>query len=261
MDINLKGKNALVCGSSKGIGKAAAIELAKLGANVTLVARTAEKLAAVKQELPRVAGQSHDFLAADFGNPADLQRKVSGLVSVKNIHILVNNTGGPGAGKVLDANIDEFKQGFQKHLICNHLLTKLVLKGMRMDDYGRIINIISTSVKEPLPDLGVSNTIRNAVANWAKTLASELAATGITVNNVLPGFTMTERLQELITHMADSKNLGKEEVMKMMQSEVPMGRFGTPAEIGSAVAFLASPAASYITGSNLVVDGGRTKSL
>ncbi|MCB0662207.1 MAG: SDR family oxidoreductase [Saprospiraceae bacterium] len=261
MNLNLKGKNALVCGSSKGIGKAAAFELAQLGANVTLVARTGEKLAAVKQELPRVAGQNHDFLVADFGNIADLQKKVSGLVALKPIHILVNNTGGPGASPLMDASLDDFKQAFQKHVICNHVLTRLTLKGMKASKYGRIINIISTSVKEPLNGLGVSNTIRNAVANWAKTLSNEIGQTGITVNNVLPGFTQTERLTELIQHNAEASGMSEETIMKAMQAEVPLGRFADPKEIAAAIAFLASPAASYITGTNLVVDGGRTKSL
>lgn len=261
MDLNLKGKNALVCGSSKGIGKAAAFELANLGANITLVARTGEKLAAVKQELPRVAGQNHDFLVADFGNISDLKRKVSGLVSLKPIHVLVNNTGGPGAGALLEASLDDFKQAFQKHVMCNHLLTSLTIKGMKAANYGRIINIISTSVKEPLNGLGVSNTIRNAVANWAKTLANEIGHTGITVNNVLPGFTGTERLKELIQHKAENAGISEEEVMEAMRGEVPLGRFAQPNEIAAAIAFLASPAASYITGTNVVVDGGRTKSM
>ena len=261
MDLNLKGKNALVCGSSKGIGKACAIEIARLGANVTLVARTGEKLAEVKKILDNTMGQHHDFLVADFTDSADLKRKVTGLLSVKNIHILVNNTGGPAGGPLPDAEEEEFVQAFHNHLVCNHLLTKLVLKGMKAEGYGRIINIISTSVKQPLENLGVSNTVRGAVANWAKSLANELGGFGITVNNVLPGATLTERLTAIIQGKAQREDKSEDEVMEEMKAEIPAGRFADPREIAAAVAFLASPAAAYINGINVPVDGGRTKSL
>lgn len=261
MNINLTGKNALVCGGSKGIGKAAAIQLAALGANVTLVSRSAEIMVDVIRQLPNSPSQNHDFLVADFTNSNDLRRKVTGLLARKAIHILVNNTGGPAAGPVADAEQASFEQAFHNHLICNHLLTQMVIKGMKQEDYGRIINIISTSVKQPLDGLGVSNTVRGAVANWAKTMANELAPFGITVNNVLPGATNTDRLQSLITSVAERRATSEGEVIADMKSEIPMGRFADPAEIGAAVAFLASPAAAYITGINLPVDGGRLKTL
>ncbi len=261
MNLDLQGKNALVCGSSKGIGKAAAFELAELGANVTLVSRSADKMAAITKEMARVPGQQHDFLAADFTNPADLKKKVRGLTATKPIHILVNNTGGPPAGPITEAEEEAFLKAYTTHLICNHLFAKAVLPGMRQEGYGRIINVISTSVKAPLPGLGVSNTVRGAVGNWAKTLANEVGPDGITVNNVLPGATSTGRLQEIIDKKASGSGKSREEVIDAMQGAIPLRRFAQPEEIGAAIAFLASPAAAYITGVALAVDGGRLKNM
>lgn len=261
MDINLINKNALVSGSSKGIGRAIAIELADLGANVTLVARDANRLTSVLGELDRSKNQQHEFLVADFSNSHDLHTKVTGLSSEKNIHILINNTGGPSTGPALEADPDSFLAAFHTHLISNHLLVQALIKGMIQDGYGRIINIISTSVKQPLENMGVSNTIRAAVANWAKTLANELGSYGITVNNILPGATHTDRLQDVILDKARKSHRTVEEIMEEMKAEIPMRRFAAPSEIANAVGFLASPAAGYITGINLPVDGGRTRSL
>jgi 3-oxoacyl-[acyl-carrier protein] reductase len=261
MNLDLRGKNALVCGSSKGIGKAAAFELAELGANVTLVSRSADKMAAITKEMARVKGQQHDFLAADFTDTADLRKKVRGLTATKPIHILVNNTGGPPGGPITEAELEEFTKAFTTHLICNHLLAKAVLPGMRKESYGRIINVISTSVKAPLPGLGVSNTVRGAVGNWAKTLANEVGVDGITVNNILPGATNTGRLQEIIEKKASATGKSIEEVTAAMQGSIPLQRFAEPGEIGAAIAFLATPAAAYITGVALAVDGGRLKNM
>lgn len=260
MNIDLSGKNALVCGSSRGIGKAIAIELALLGANVTLVARTAEALSLLARQLDHSRGQQHDFLQADFTNSAELRKRVRGLTATKDVHILVNNTGGPPSGPLPEATTEQLGEAFHNHLLCNHLLVQAVLPGMRRSEYGRIINVISTSVKSPLPNLGISNTVRAAVANWSKTLANELAPEGITVNNVLPGATHTDRLQEIIRHQAAKSGLTEEQVAAHMMEEIPMGRFADAAEIAAAAAFLATPAAAYITGTNLTVDGGRTKS-
>ncbi len=262
MDLNLKGKNALVGGSSKGIGKAIAYELASLGANVVLMSRSANEMAKVIHELPRITGeQNHEFLVVDFSDSHDLIAKVKALVSTRNIHILVNNTGGPAGGPILEAEPEAFRQAFHNHLICSQLLAQTVLPGMIKDDYGRIINIISTSVKAPLDNLGVSNTIRAAVASWAKTMSNELGRHGITVNNVLPGMTATERLDEIIQNAAKRANTDVKTVAERMKKEIPLGRFAEPREIAAAVAFLASPAASYLTGTNVTVDGGRTRSL
>jgi 3-oxoacyl-[acyl-carrier protein] reductase len=258
MNTNLNGKNALVCGSSKGLGKASAIALAELGANVILMSRSADMLMDAVNDLQLVEGQHHSFIVADSSDHVELQRKIKTLTAARPIHILVNNTGGPAAGAIMNANEDDFLGAFNNHLLTNHLLAGLVIPGMKKAGYGRIINMISTSVKVPLKGLGVSNTIRGAVASWAKTLANELGSFGITVNNVLPGATATERLEEIITGKANKTMQNKEDVIAEMKAEIPMGRFGQPEEIAAAVAFLASPAASYITGINIPVDGGRT---
>jgi len=261
MNLNLTGKNALVGGSSKGIGRAVAIELALLGANVTLVSRSPERLSEALAELDTSLGQQHDFLVADFSDLTDLHKKVHGLVAGKPIHILINNTGGPPGGPASGAQASEFLQAFNNHLVCNHTLMQLVMPGMKAAEFGRIINIISTSVKQPIEGLGVSNTIRGAVANWAKTLATELGPHGITVNNVLPGSTMTGRLEEIAAANASKTGGTTEAIFENWVKEIPLRRIAEPSEVAAAVAFLASPAASYISGINLPVDGGRTKSL
>lgn len=261
MNISLINKNALVCGSSKGIGRATATLLAEMGANVTLAARSEDKLIALVSELDASQGQKHSYISVDFTNQEDLRSKITNLASQKNIHILVNNTGGPPAGPIAMATPEAFLAAYNQHLVCNHIITTGLLAGMEQDGYGRVINIISTSVKSPLAGLGVSNTTRGAVANWAKTLAGEVASKGITVNNVLPGATNTGRLDEIIGNKANKSGKTKEETITSMQSIIPAGRFAQPEEIAAAVGFLASPAASYINGINLPVDGGRTKSL
>jgi 3-oxoacyl-[acyl-carrier protein] reductase len=262
MDMDLTGKRAMVCGSTQGIGRAAATELALLGASVTLVARDENALKKVRSELDSSKKQNHDYLCVDFNFPAEVQVAAERYVEEKDIvHILVNNTGGPPAGLAIDTKPDEFVKAFYAHLVCNQILVQTVVEGMKKEKYGRIINIISTSVKQPIKGLGVSNTIRAAVANWGKTLSMEMGRFGITVNNVLPGYTDTGRLQSLIELKA--KNSGKkvQELKKEMMEEIPLGRFATPKEVAAAIAFLASPAASCINGINLPVDGGRTGSL
>lgn len=262
MNLNLQHKNALVCGSTQGIGKAAAKELALLGANVTLTARNEEKLKNVLNELDTSQGQQHSFIVADFQNPEEVRTKVETFIKENHdFHILINNTGGPAGGPVFNAKVDEFERAFTQHLKCNHVLVQSVVEGMKKASYGRIINVISTSVKQPLDGLGVSNTIRGAVANWSKTLANELGQFGITVNNVLPGATATERLSEIIKNKAAKTGKTEDEVSAAMKSAVPAKRFAQPEEIANAIAFLASEAASYINGINVPVDGGRTKSL
>jgi 3-oxoacyl-[acyl-carrier protein] reductase len=262
MNLELKNKRALVCGSTQGIGKAVAMELAVLGANVTLVARNEAALKTVKAELPNNGSQLHSYIAVDFSNSKQLRELVEQFIQRSGpVNILVNNTGGPPAGPVQSAKTDEFLTAFNNHLVCNHILAQACMEGMKNSGYGRIINIISTSVKQPLPNLGVSNTIRAAVANWAKTMANELGKFSITVNNVLPGATSTQRLAGIIENKASKTQANKEEVTKEMLHEIPMGRFAEASEIASAVAFLASPAAAYINGINLPVDGGRTTCL
>lgn len=259
MDLNLTGKAALVCGSSQGIGKGIALELAAMGANVTLFARNEQTLNDVKAELATDNGQQHHVLVADFSNPDSVKQAIDGhIASVGAIEILINNTGGPAPGPAHLADVDAFLSAFNQHLVNNQNLVQSLLPGMKESDFGRVINVISTSVKQPLPNLGVSNTIRGAVANWAKTLANELGQFNITVNNVLPGATKTGRLDAIIENKA--KKLGKtfDEVSQADQAAIPMRRFGEVHEFASAVAFLAAPAAGYITGVNIPVDGGRT---
>ena len=256
MNLGLQNKNALVCGSTQGIGKASAMQLAEEGANVTLIARNEEKLKKVLSELPN---GNHNYIVADFSNPQELKQKIE--ASALNFHILVNNTGGPAGGPVFNAQLNEFERAFTQHLKCNHVLVQALVPFMKEAGYGRIINVISTSVKQPLDGLGVSNTIRGAVANWSKTLANELGQFNITVNNVLPGATGTERLNEIIKNKSAKTGLSIDEVSKNMMNASPAKRFAKPEEIANAIVFLASERASFINGINVPVDGGRTKSL
>lgn len=262
MNLDLKNRTAVVCGSSQGIGLAAAMELARLGANLVLVARNQERLESAVTQLPTDLGQQHQFLIADFSDPNQVGTVVGNWTGQGNIaHILVNNTGGPPAGLAIDSDPNDYLSAFNHHLICNQVLAQTLVPGMKDAKFGRIINVISTSVKQPLASLGVSNTIRGAVANWAKTLANELGPFGITVNNVLPGATNTARLESIIQSKANASGQSTESVAETMKSAIPAKRFGSPEELGAAIAFLASPAASYINGVNLPVDGGRTKCL
>ncbi|MEP7238984.1 MAG: SDR family oxidoreductase [Ferruginibacter sp.] len=257
MNLDLTKKTALVCGSTQGLGYASAVELALLGCNVVLMARNEDKLKEIVKTLDSSKGQLHQYLVADFTNIDAVKLVIDGFVKNNTIHILVNNTGGPAGGAALTAKPEEFLAAFNNHLINNHNLTQAVVPGMKEAGFGRIINIISTSVKSPIAGLGVSNTIRAAVASWAKTLATELGPFGITVNNVLPGFTKTVRADYVISSKAKAANVTEEEVMKQLVAEIPAGRIGQAEEFGAAVAFLCSPAASYINGINLPVDGGR----
>ncbi len=259
MDLSLVSKHAVVCGASQGIGLASAQELARNGAIITLIARNAERLEAARNSLER--SDEHHLLAADFSDPQDLAKKINAHISNKPAQILINNTGGPPGGPAHTASLDEYQLAFNQHVLCNQVLLQALLPGMRLAAYGRIINIISTSVKQPIPGLGVSNTIRGAVASWAKTLAAELGPEGITVNNMLPGFTQTGRLDAIIAAKAEKAGLDTAAIATQMRASVPVGRFADASEAANAIAFLASPAAAYINGINLPVDGGRTSTL
>jgi 3-oxoacyl-[acyl-carrier protein] reductase len=262
MIVSLKGKTALVCGGSDGIGKASAMAMAAAGARVVLAARDKEKLVKSLAELPVPFGQHHRIISLDMNEPENASKAVQELLAeLGEVHILVNNAGGPPGGSITEASADQFLLAFERLLIAAQLITRACFPYMKAAGYGRIINIISTSVKAPLHGLGVSNSIRGAVANWAKTWANETAPLGITVNNVLPGATLTSRLSGIISAKASKSGKSETEITDEMLSEIPTGRFGTPEEVASAVVFLASEQAAYVTGINLPVDGGRTPNL
>lgn len=255
----LTGKRALVCGASQGIGRACAVELSRLGASVTIVARNESALQQALGELSTTGDIAHDYLVADFADPHALAQKVSAYVQSRGeVQVLINNTGGPPHGALTEAKPEDFVKAFSNHVLCNQLLVQALLPGMKHAGFGRIINIISTSVIAPIRGLGVSNTTRGAVANWGRTLAAELAPFGITVNNVLPGYTATQRLDSLFTAKAEKQGTTVDAVRQAVIDAIPAKRLADPSEIGAVVAFLATPAASYVNGVNLPVDGGRT---
>ena len=261
MKLDLGGRHALVCGGSEGIGRAAAIELALLGADVTLLARREDALREAVAALPMSEQQRHGHLVADVSQAQALGAAVAALAATRPVHILVNNTGGPPGGTAHAAGVEAYLDAFNKHLVANHTLLQAVLPGMRAAHWGRIVNVISTSVYEPIPNLGVSNTVRGAVASWAKTLSRELGADGIIVNNVLPGYTRTQRLDQILADRSATTGKPQDEIAKTMLASVPVGRFAEAAEIGGVIAFLATDAAAYVNGQSLAVDGGRMQSI
>ncbi|MBN9119463.1 MAG: SDR family oxidoreductase [Planctomycetes bacterium] len=247
MKNDLAGKTALVCGGSQGIGLAAARELVARGATVTIVSRSGPP-----------AEDHFAFLRADLEKIEDLIPALERqLQRPPAFHILVNNSGGPPPGPIVDATAEQLLAAFRQHLLASHLLTQWVLPGMKAHGYGRVINVISTSVREPIPGLGVSNTIRGATASWAKTLAREVGKFAVTVNNVLPGATRTARLKAIVQRKAAAADVAPEEIEAQIRAEIPLGRIAEPAEVGAVIAFLASPAAGYISGVSVPVDGGR----
>ena len=254
----LFGRHAFVCGATQGIGKATAIAMAAAGATVTVCGRNDQGLMRTLEELPKPVGQRHWSVEVDFSSAKDVEFAArTHLGSAGPVHVLVNNTGGPAAGAAIEAKPEDFTKAFEMHLLANHALVQVFAPGMREASYGRVINIASTSVVTPIRGLGVSNTIRAAVANWGRSLAVELAPFGITVNTILPGFTRTARLASLFEGRAHRAGTSAQEVEADALRTVPMGRLGAPEEIAAVAVFLASPAASYLTGVNLPVDGGR----
>ena len=255
----LAGRRALVCGASGGIGWEAALTLARSGAHVIGLARRAERLDELVATIEAGGGHAR-ACAADLDDHATLAASVGALLEDGPIHVLVNNATGPASGPLVEATSEAFLGGIQRHVLASQLLVQRLLPGMAGSRYGRIINIISTSVREPILNLGVSNTVRGAMAGWSKTLALELPPT-VTINNVLPGFTETPRLASLADQLASARGTDAATVTAGWLAEVPAGRLGHPAETAAAVAFLASPAAAYIRGVSLAVDGGRTRSI
>ena len=262
MNLDLKGRTAIVCGSTQGIGWACAVELAELGANIVLLSRNETRLQQRVAALPKSGDQIHRYLVADFLNPDGLKTLIAHWTEQGNrAEILVNNTGGPASGLVTDSTLEEFRIAFNSHLLCSQILCQAIVPGMKSAEFGRIINVISIGAKTPIPGLGVSNTIRGAMANWGKTLAGELAPFGITVNNMLPGLCWTSRLESLVQEQAERAGQSPDAITSQMKTTIPAGRFGQPQELGAVVAFLASPAAAYVNGINIPVDGGLTPCL
>jgi 3-oxoacyl-[acyl-carrier protein] reductase len=261
MTLSLKNKTALVGGSTQGIGKAIAKQLAENGASVVLLARNEAKLVETLSELKNTEGPPHRYLVADFSDFDAFKKTIGDFFKENTVDIIINNTGGPPAGAAMDKSLDDFQRTFEMHLLANHFLAQQAIVGMKQNGWGRIINVLSSTIKQPKTNMVLSNSIRAAVANWAKTLATELAPHGVTVNNVLPGYIATERLNELTVFKSEKSGKNLDDVTQEMLSEIPIGRLGRPEEMAYAVAFLCSHTADYITGINLPVDGGVLKSL
>lgn len=258
MKTNLQGKTALVCGATKGIGRAIAHNLAEEGVKIIALARNEDDLKKLIRDLP---GSGHSLLSLDLNQHNEIKLQISKLAQTGTIDILINNSAGPKPGPVHEAQIEELTNAFGQHILSAQTLAQCLLPAMKRQKFGRIINIVSTSVKCPIPGLGVSNTIRGAMASWSKTLAYELAKDGITVNCILPGYTKTERLQSLIEHKAKANNRSVNEEEDVWKQEVPAGRFADPKEIANLATFLASDLASYLTGTAIAMDGGKTPNL
>ncbi|MDA3843685.1 MAG: SDR family oxidoreductase [Candidatus Kapabacteria bacterium] len=257
MNLSLSGKKALVCGSTQGIGLAIAECFAEAGAEVHLFARNRDTLKNVVESLPAHGKACHSFVSADFSNPEAAVKAIESIYGDSpNFDILINNTGGPAPGPILDETSNNLRKAFDSHVVMSQLLTQMLIPNMKQKQFGRIINIISIGAKQPVDNLGCSNTIRGAMASWSKTLSRELAGFGITVNNLLPGYTLTGRLESFFRHRAAESGKTYEEITNEIVCGIPAGRLGKPEELAAAALFLASESSSYITGINIPIDGG-----
>ncbi len=257
MNVSLEGLRAIVCGASQGIGKAISIQFAESGASIFLIARNEANLKKTLASLPKNPFAHHSYACVDVGNLYELQTVIEkATIEYDGFHIVVNNTGGPPPGLLYHSLNDELENAFKQHILSAHTILKVVLPKMIELKYGRIINIISIGMKQPIANLGVSNTIRGAMGNWAKTLSKELSHYGITVNNILPGYIKTERLKSLIQNNSKIKNTTYEQEEKKIIEEVPVQRLGNPKEVAFLATFIASPLANYLNGVSIPIDGG-----
>lgn len=262
MSLELSGRSALVGGATSGIGWAIAKAFAEAGARVVILARSEERLRARLGELRTISTAQHGFIVVDYDNPNSITAAIEELRTRAIVpDIIINNTGGPSPGALIDAEPMEFHRALDRLVLATHLLVQYALPRMRAERWGRILSVISTSVRQPIEGLGVSNTIRAATAAWAKTLSMELAPYGITVNSILPGATRTERLEQIITARAAAQGRARDIVEEEMLREIPLHRFAEPEEIAAVALFLCSDIAGYITGECIRVDGGRTRCL
>lgn len=261
MHINLKNKKALVGGSSAGIGKAIAQQLAESGASVTLLSHSEAKLKNIVDQLPTDQGQKHQYLVVDFADFESYKQQITAYFEKNSVDILVNNTQGPPAGTALEKKVADYQEAFDLLFKVVVFTTELALKNMQKNKWGRIINVASVSVKEPLAYLVLSNSIRAAVVTWAKSLATEVGKDQITVNSILTGYFDTQRITDLNAKKAKEQGIDEAEVLKHMEAKVPVGRIGDPKEYGYLVTFLASEQAAYITGTQIPIDGGLLQSI
>ena len=261
MDFGIRGRVALVAASSRGLGRATAEALAAEGADLVLCARGADALRETAEHIRRAAGVRVVDVAADVADPADVARVVQAAGALGPVDILVTNAGGPPAGPFESHSADAWREAVRVNLDSVVALTRAVLPGMKERRWGRIVNVTSIAVKQPVDGLILSNSVRAAVTGFARTLANEVAPFGITVNNVMPGYTRTARVDELARSNAERKHTAPEDEFALWERQIPMGRLGEPAEFGAMVAFLCSAQASYTTGASIPVDGGWIRGL
>ena len=261
MNISLKSKRALVGGSSKGLGNAVAKQLARSGATVTLLSNNEQRLINTVNDLKEQTGLNHDYLVVDYNNFEEYQKKIEEYLLVNPIDILINNTQGPRGGDVMNVSIEDYQKSFDLLFKSVVITTMIALKNMKKNKWGRIINMASMSVKEPLQYLALSNSIRSALTTWGKTLSNDLGSYNITVNNILTGYFNTQRINQLNSEKAKKLNINIEEVYQSMKELVPLKRIGDPREFAYLITFLASDNAAYINGANIPIDGGLIRSM
>ncbi|MGN0003033.1 MAG: SDR family oxidoreductase [Sphingobacterium composti] len=261
MEINLSGKHALVGGSTSGIGKAIAQQLAKCGAQVTLVARNEDKLKETLASMDVSQGQNHQYLIVDYLDFDDYKSKIEKYLEKTEVDILVNNTQGPNPGTIAQKSMNDYQQAFDLLFQNAVYTTNLVIPKMQANGFGRIINVSSMTVKEPQGNLVLSNTMRTALVSWSKSLSNLVAKDNITVNSVMTGYFDTERLSSLMENQAKNEGVSFEEIKAKRIASIPSGRLGDPKEYGYLIAFLASEYAAFLTGASIPLDGGIAKSL